>query len=79
MGAHGVDADHHFRGNLWVGISRCQHFEFRKVSDDDILKRLKTIVKKEGKIIDDSYLMILLIMPRAAYVIRKVCWVKFYL
>ena len=37
-------------------ISRCQHFDFRKVSENDIFKRLSLIVTQEGKSVDKSVL-----------------------
>ncbi|MFA5047622.1 MAG: DNA polymerase III subunit gamma/tau [Patescibacteria group bacterium] len=37
-------------------ISRCQRFDFKKVSADNLFKRLEHIVKEEGKQIDDEVL-----------------------
>ena len=37
-------------------ISRCQHFEFRKVANQDIIQRLSQIVSREEKKIDQSVL-----------------------
>jgi len=37
-------------------ISRCQRFDFRKVGVDDIIKRLKYILKKEDRDVEDSVL-----------------------
>lgn len=37
-------------------ISRCQHFEFRPVNDEEIIKRLEHIVLKEEKKIDQEIL-----------------------
>ena len=37
-------------------ISRCQHFEFRKINRPEIISRLNKIVKAEGKKIDDIIL-----------------------
>ncbi|MDD2807163.1 MAG: DNA polymerase III subunit gamma/tau [Patescibacteria group bacterium] len=37
-------------------ISRCQHFDFRRVSDNEIFERLKILSKKEHKKIDDNIL-----------------------
>ncbi|MFA6382024.1 MAG: DNA polymerase III subunit gamma/tau [Candidatus Buchananbacteria bacterium] len=37
-------------------ISRCQHFDFRKVSELEIAKRLNFITEKEGKVVSQSIL-----------------------
>lgn len=37
-------------------ISRCQHFDFRKVPEQNIVQRLEGIIKKEGKILDQEIL-----------------------
>ena len=37
-------------------ISRCQHFDFRKVSINDLVERLATIVKKEKRVLDQEVL-----------------------
>ena len=33
-------------------VSRCQHFDFRKVSSEEVIKRLAGIISKEGKKVD---------------------------
>jgi len=37
-------------------ISRCQHFDFRKVSETEIVKRLEKIIKQEKKKLDSEIL-----------------------
>jgi DNA polymerase-3 subunit gamma/tau len=37
-------------------ISRCQHFDFRKVSEQEIVQRLNHIIIKEGRVVDKSIL-----------------------
>ncbi|CAM4408726.1 DNA polymerase III subunit gamma/tau [Bacillus manliponensis] len=39
-------------------ISRCQRFEFRKISNHDIVERLKTVIDKEGTKVEDEALQI---------------------
>ncbi|OGY43054.1 MAG: DNA polymerase III, subunit gamma and tau [Candidatus Buchananbacteria bacterium RIFCSPHIGHO2_01_FULL_39_14] len=37
-------------------ISRCQHFEFRKINKEEIIKRLNHLVTQEGKKVDELIL-----------------------
>ncbi|MFA6410494.1 MAG: DNA polymerase III subunit gamma/tau [Candidatus Buchananbacteria bacterium] len=37
-------------------ISRCQHFDFRKVSEQEIVARLASLVSKEKRVVDKSIL-----------------------
>ena len=39
-------------------ISRCQRFEFRKISVNDIVERLSTVVNNEGTQVEDEALQI---------------------
>ena len=38
-------------------LSRCQRFDFKKISNNDIVKRLNTIVKKESLNVEDGALL----------------------
>lgn len=43
-------------------LSRCQRFDFKKIADDDIIKRLKIICKETNIKIDDDALRIIAIL-----------------
>jgi len=40
-------------------LSRCQKFDFKKISNQDIFDRLKYILKSENRIIDDDILLLI--------------------
>ena len=40
-------------------ISRCQHFNFHKISTEDIIKALKAIIRNEGVIVEENVLQLI--------------------
>ena len=47
-------------------LSRCQRFDFKKISEDDIIKRLKIICSESNIIIDEDALKIIAILAEGA-------------